>query len=453
MPMKIRTRISLFYTLITMCTVSIVICILYLFTANYITRLYESYLMEKSYLTAQKHWEKDELDEISYQIIERNYNELLPQAYEILLNADSIETVRDTLNKYLNPHQQTRLFSEQIPIIFSYKGSTGAALYYPDNEGNFIVLVTAVNTYGKEIQKHVLLLAITLLLLSSVLTFFMGKIYSGRILLPLQHLLKELGRIRGNNLGKRIKCSGNHDELDKLTASLNEMLDRIDNTLKSEKSFVSNASHELNNPITAIQGECEISLMKQRTPEEYIESLTRIATESERLSQLTRHLLFLSRQENDLLQNMVEDINLAILLSELCEDNSRINFIIQQSGSTNGSFMVSGNYYLTRTAIQNMLDNACKYSEKEVEVILKDKKESIIIEIKDQGIGIPANELPNIFQSFYRASNTRNYAGQGIGLSLSLKILSLYGAKIEVDSQLNAYTHIFITYNKPILRS
>ena len=86
------------------------------------------------------------------------------------------------------------------------------------------------------------------------------------------------------------------DELEDLIQTLNDMLDRIDHTLQSEKSFISNASHELNNPITAIQGECEITLLKERSPEEYNESLQPIAIDSKLMSQLTKQLLFLSRQ-------------------------------------------------------------------------------------------------------------------------------------------------------------
>ena len=189
--MKIGSKIALFYTLISVLTTVIIIAVFYIFSTQYINKLYASYLREKAYLTAQKHWEKDEVDEQSYQIIQRKYDELLPEAHEILLNMDSLSEVRDTLNKYLTQHQQ-----DSIPFSFKYKDQLGAALYYPDNEGNFIVLVMSRNAYGTEIKEHLLLLSIFLILASSILIFFIGKIYSGRILVPLQHILKELKRIQ-----------------------------------------------------------------------------------------------------------------------------------------------------------------------------------------------------------------------------------------------------------------
>ena len=396
--MKIGSKIALFYTLISVLTTVIIIAVFYIFSTQYINKLYASYLREKAYLTAQKHWEKDEVDEQSYQIIQRKYDELLPEAHEILLNMDSLSEVRDTLNKYLTQHQQTLLLAgkDSIPFSFKYKDQLGAALYYPDNEGNFIVLVMSRNAYGTEIKEHLLLLSIFLVLASSILIFFIGKIYSGRILVPLQHILKELKRIRANSLNRRLKTTGNNDELEDMIKTLNSMLDRLDSAFKAEKSFVSHASHELNNPITAIQGECEISLLKERSTGEYIESLQRISSESKRLSSLIRHLLFLSWQEEELLKNII--------------------------------------------------DNACKYSDKEVNVALYREQQQVILEVEDQGIGIPQEEIEHIFQSFYRGSNTRDYAGQGIGLSLTLKIISAYHGKLDISSEIEKGTKVRVIF-------
>lgn len=442
--MKIGSKISLFYTLITVCIIAVVVVFFYFFTSRYINKLYNSYLTEKAFLTAQKHWEKDEVDEQSYRIIQQKYNELLPQAQEILLNMNNVCMVRDTLNKYLDSSQQKKLFDDE-PINFAYDEWMGAAIYYPDNEGNFIVLVMARNHYGYDIQKHILLLAVLLLLVSSILIFLIGKLYANKILHPLQHLLKELKRIRGNNLNLRMRTFGNKDELDDLIRTLNEMLDRIDAAFRSEKSFINSASHELNNPLTAIQGECEISLMKERSTNEYIESLQRISTESKRLSMLIKQLLFLSRQEEDLLESTREEINLETFLHDICADNTRIDFSNRLPDKK--KYFVHANFYLFKVAVQNLIDNACKYSKENVFVCLTANESNTIIEIIDHGIGIPADEIQHIFQSFYRASNTREFMGQGIGLSLSMKILSAYKGKISIDSKVGKYTRVYITFS------
>ena len=443
--MKVGSKIALFYTLASVLTTVIIIAVFYIFSTQYINRLYASYLREKAYLTAQKHWEKDEVDEQSYQIIQRKYDELLPEAHEILLNMDSLSEVRDTLNKYLTQQQQALLIAgeDSIPFSFKYKDQLGAALYYPDNEGNFIVLVMSRNAYGTEIQEHLLLLSIFLVLFSSVLIYFIGKLYSGRILVPLQHILKELKKIRANSLNRRLKKTGNNDELEEIIVTLNSMLDRLDSAFKAEKSFVSHASHELNNPITAIQGECEISLLKERSTGEYVEALQRISSESKRLSNLIRHLLFLSRQDEELLKNNMEEIPLQDMLTDLTTGNDRIRLHIQESGT---QATVQANPYLLKIALKNIIDNACKYSEKEVDITLSRTNQQTVVEIEDRGIGIPQEEIEHIFQSFYRGSNTHDYAGQGIGLSLTMKIISAYNGKLEISSEIEKGTKVRVIF-------
>jgi len=443
--MKIGTKISLFYTSVTFAITLFIILVFYVFTSRYVDKLFQLNLADKAYLSAQKNWEKDEVDPKSYRLILEEYNELLPRAREVLLNKDSLPAMKDSLNKYLSPKEQAKLY-EGDPVFFNKHKLRGVALYYPDNQGKFVVLIMAHNKYGYNIQQHTLVLSLILLLISSVVVFIMGRIYSENIMLPLKNLLQHLKQIRGNNLNFRLKEAGNKDELDALIHTLNEMLDRINEAFKSEKSFVSCASHELNNPLTAIQGECEISLMKQRTPEEYIESLQRISTESQRLSQLVKQLMFLSRHDEDLLIQERSPIRLNDFLKNMVQKNSRIVF--SNETDIKEDIILSANPYLLEIALENFLSNACKYSQGDVDLRLKLTAEADpFIEIEDYGIGIPEAEVFQIFQSFYRASNTRAYSGNGIGLSLSFKILSAYGAKISVDTEENVHTKFTIIFS------
>ena len=381
--MKIGSKIALFYTVITVGAIALIVLVFYLFTLRYINKVYDSYLSEKAYLTAQKYWEKDEVDESRYREIQQKYDELLPQAYEILLNADSVTAVADTLAKYLDRHQQTRLFKNE-PVTFVYGRLRGAALYYPDNEGNFVVLVMASNHYGQDIQKHILMLAFLLLAVSCGLVFLIGKVYANRILLPLQHLLKDLKRIRVNNLNVRLETFGNKDEWDELIRALNEMLDHLDTAFQAEKAFISNASHELNNPLTAIQGECE-----------------------------------------------------------MCRQYERVRFDVTGIGA--GSELRADSHLL-RVAFRNIIDNACKYSQEDVEVRMVRMEDGVKVEVLDHGVGIPEDDIRYIFNSFYRAGNVREYHGQGIGLSLSMRILKVYGGRISIDSCQGQYTKVTVIF-------
>lgn len=214
------------------------------------------------------------------------------------------------------------------------------------------------------------------------------------------------------------------------------MIERIDNAYQSEKAFVRSASHELNNPLTAIQGECEITLLKERSAVEYQIALKRILQETKRIIQLMKHLLFLSRGDEEILQNTTKPVFIAEFLRQF--EQARVEY-----SPDNFSFVVNANPQLLKIAIENILNNALKYSDdKTVQLRLR----SNVLEIEDQGIGIPAEELEFIFQPFFRASNTRAYAGHGIGLSLALRVLSTYGAEITVRSELEKGTIVTIIF-------
>lgn len=390
--MKTGNKIALFYSAITIGIIVVVTLIFYFVSTSYISRLYYSYLTEKAYATAEKHWEKDEADDESYARIQQRYEETLPVATEILLNADSLET-RRVLSRYLDGGQIESLYREDI-VHFKQDTQMGSALYYPDNEGNFIVLVLSGNQYGMDIQRRIGWLLLAMILVSSLLIYLVGRLYAIR------------------------------------------MVDRIDAAYQSEKAFISNASHELNNPLTAIQGECEISLLKERSTEEYQGALRRIATENKRVIQLIKHLLFLSHGDKEILKSALETVFLADFLMQFT--SARVSLY-----PDNFSYMINANPYLLKIAIKNLLSNACKYSgDKPVDMRLRGS----VLTIEDRGIGIPPEELKRISQPFNRASNTREYAGHGIGLSLSLRILRTYGAKVEITSELGVGTRVAVDF-------
>ena len=118
------------------------------------------------------------------------------------------------------------------------------------------------------------------------------------------------------------------------------------------------------------------------------------------------------------------------------------------SDFTDGNATILANPYLLKIAIQNILYNAVKYSKKDIDLRLKRNDDHLVIEIEDYGIGIPKEEVPRIFQSFYRASNTREYDGNGIGLALSAKILHIYHAEVLIDTKENVHTKFSVIFNE-----
>ena len=221
--MRTGNKIAWIYTWLMMGLVCLVGLLFYLLTAHSINRIYNSFLAERANATAVKLWEKDELDEVSYALVKKRYEQTLPSTQEIILNADSAGT-RNTLSHYLGEEQIKSLFEGELIYFDQNDDRQGVALYYPDNEGNFIILILSNNRYGEEILNRMGWFLLAALLITALLIHGVGKFYASRV------------------------------------------VNKIDEAYQSEKSFISNASHELNNPLTAIQGECEITLLKPRTP-------------------------------------------------------------------------------------------------------------------------------------------------------------------------------------------
>ena len=216
-----------------------------------------------------------------------------------------------------------------------------------------------------------------------------------------------------------------------------KMISRIDKAFQSEKAFVGNASHELNNPLTAIQGECEITLLKERSVDEYKLALHRISEETSRIISLMQRLRFLSKGDGEILRSETETIILAEFIMQHF-NGDRIRF-----STDNFALILEINPALLKTALENIIGNALKYSDnKTVELRLR----AYVLDISDKGIGIPPNEIDRVFQPFYRASNTREHTGNGIGLSLSIHILHAYGAEISISSTINKGTRVRIDF-------
>ena len=215
------------------------------------------------------------------------------------------------------------------------------------------------------------------------------------------------------------------------------MLDRIDQDYQTEKLFVNNASHEINNPLTAIQGECEVALMMEHTPDQYRDTLERISRETNRIIHIMRQLLQFSQARGGKLDtSMMQMVSVAAILRCECKGNIMLKIVKDHQ--------LLADAELLRIALHNLINNAVKYSDGHpVTVLLNNRK----LEIEDLGIGIPSAEVAHIFQPFYRASNATSSTGKGIGLALSKAILTRLGAKISVSSEVGKGTRFVVCFS------
>ena len=445
--MKIKTKLALLYTSITVVILMVVFIFVYLLTSKNIDSNYYTLLLDKALITAQKHFEKDELSQQAYQKVIDAYQRLLPETSERIIVANSRHDATVELQSFLNERQIDELFrTEQLK--FEIDNLSGVGIYYPDNEGNFIIIVTAKNIQGdylKSLLKHILLIV---LFVSSIIIFGLLWWNAKMITKPLQDMVSRMQEITPKDLHLRLIERKGNDELAQVISYFNQMIERLEISFNSQKTFIANASHELKNPLTAIMGECEVMQLKEFTPDEYKGSIKRIENEIERLNILVNNLFQLAQTDLEISESDVEQLDVVgelqfvIHYLEQSKYKGRISFVKNEN-----SFYIRSNSHLLFVALQNIIDNACKYSNGEVKVEIIKNKFHFHLLVSDKGIGIPAKEKDKIFDTFYRAQNTHSYKGAGIGLSLAHKILKLSGADISISSMENKGTTVTITWD------
>lgn len=437
--MKIRDRLTITLSLTVFFAVSCLGLSIYFFTANFHKKEFFSRLEERVQLTELIFLEKNEL---VTQAVRENFLHTLDEEIEYVITLEPKGL--DSLDRLFYPGFSQEILTKKA-IQFWQGNRQGLGKFYDLPKGEYAVVVTAVDKFGQTKLRFLRRIIVAGVFLCSIILVGVSWFTATSALQPLAKKIQQAKRISASQLDLRLEITTPEDEMGQLAIAFNNMLDRLQAGFQAQKNFVSNASHEIRNPLTAIIGEAELLLVKDRSLEEYKEALRIISTEAERLRVLTQQLLDLEKAESlaSLPNPEVEAIDLCLL--EVLEKfpSKRLKLSIL---STEKERLVTANRYLLQTAISNLVDNALKYSgDKRVTVELDEIQGLYHLKIIDQGIGIPAQDLPNIFRPMHRARNARNSKGHGIGLTLAQKIIELHGGKITLKSEEGAGTEVLVT--------
>jgi signal transduction histidine kinase len=214
---------------------------------------------------------------------------------------------------------------------------------------------------------------------------------------------------------------------------IDSIASQIDLTFKKLKNFNSNVSHELKTPLTIIKSEIELALMNKDNIQNCEKILKDILEEINYISEITDKLLFLTKNYDK--NKKFKEIDLEEIIFELYEKyGDKINFRFDFGDD---EYLILGDKTLLKIALSNIIENSIKYGASEINFILEKYKNKIILRIKDNGIGIPKEKLPFIFDEFYRVDESHNkeIKGFGLGLSIVKNILTLHKAKVNVKSE------------------
>ncbi|MBV7530588.1 HAMP domain-containing sensor histidine kinase [Chitinophaga sp. sic0106] len=437
--MKIRHRLSLQFTLISGIILTTVFVIIYLLSARFVRNNFYKQLEGRALLTAEVYLEKDELTKKKFLEIEKSYQQGIPGEASNIYDSNN-HAVFIEQAKYDWPASLLNNIRKHHTYRFSFRDKYGLGIYYPDNQGDFVVIVTARNATGEQQLSYLLWSLVIMGLIALAVTYGMSQWYASRALRPIQHINREVKKIRATSLHQRLQRGSNKDEIDELAHHFNELLAHMENAFEMQRSFVSNASHELRTPLTTIIGEIEVTMQKLRSPEEYQQTLETLLGESEKLRIITDGLLQLTRVDEvpdaSQLENILLDEMLEALRISWSHQAPAQELILKLPATVSpAQLTLSGNPQLLAVAINNILKNGFKFSgNAPVTATLETTAEGLLLSVTDTGIGIPEAEQERIFMPLYRASNAHAYTGYGIGLAMTRKILQLHRARITVSS-------------------
>nr|MBP6392718.1 HAMP domain-containing histidine kinase [Flavobacteriales bacterium] len=220
------------------------------------------------------------------------------------------------------------------------------------------------------------------------------------------------------------------------------LLDRLQTAFVSQKNFIANASHEMRTPLTAISGQLEVLLLKERAPAEYGEAVRSVLEDMHALNRLADRLLLMAQAENKAPASSFAPVRLDEVLWQARAEVQRLGAgyqvdIDMGEVEVEADLLVQGNEDLLRSLVTNLIENACKYSnDHRASVALRTSGQELLVIVRDKGPGIAPVDHDRVFEPFYRANSTGGSKGHGIGLSLAKRIAELHNGRITLGSRL-----------------
>ncbi|MGE5382062.1 MAG: sensor histidine kinase [Omnitrophica WOR_2 bacterium] len=443
--MQIRNKLTLRFALLVGSLLFAFSLVIYTLSANYRKQEFNQRLKEIGVNTAKLLIDVKRIDNDLLRIIDStNYSVLIGDEVIIYdyFKKSKIYSSVDSSSLIINEELLSKIRNEG-EYAFKQNGREAVGLLYSNDFRRFVVISSAIDIYGITKLKNLFWVLIIGFFVSLAVIILIGRSFARQALKPIINVISEVSSISASNLSQRVNEGNGNDEIARLAITFNKMLERLDNAFKMQKSFVSNASHELRTPLASITSQIEVILMKRRNEEEYKEVLTSVLDDARSLTNLTNNLLEIARSEQDIHTMNVAEVRLDELLlqtqSDFIQHNPELTIDINISDTSEDEdheLAVAGNENLLKLVFVNLIDNALKFSDnKPVSIDIEYRKTDVKISVKDQGIGINQDDIPHLFEPFYRAGNAQNKKGHGIGLSLIHKVVALHNGTIEISSK------------------
>ncbi len=351
-----------------------------------------------------------------------------------------------------------------------FKGSSSDTIYFNGSiEGSMLrhIQVPLVSpdgiTKGYLIVAHSLMNALSFLQKLQIIFLFsfpvivitifvLTRFIAGESIKPIDDVITTAEKITKRNLNQRIPLPIHQDELHRLSVTINDLLDRLQEAFQREQQFTADASHELNTPLSVVKGTLEVLIRKPRAIEHYEARVHFCLIELNRMRRIIDKLLVLALYEGNKISPNIQDIMLPQLIEDVVARMQAAAFekeiAITLKGAEN--VKVAADHAMLEMIFENLLSNAIKYSPSSsaITIAIEHNGGEITCCIADQGIGIPEKNIPKIFDRFYRVDESRNSqtGGVGVGLSIVKKLADLQQITIAVQSTPNIGTTFMLTF-------
>jgi signal transduction histidine kinase len=279
-----------------------------------------------------------------------------------------------------------------------------------------------------------------------LLAALVGRWFCRRALLPVTRMAQTVRSIGANNLEQRLPTAASGDELAELGQSFNDLLSRLQESFERQRRFSSDASHQLRTPLTAVLGHIDVALRRERTPEEYRQVLHTVSGQALQMRQIVETLLFLARANAEARLPTLVELSLPAWLQKHVEGWAEHDRFadLQLHYPADDPLVVMAQAPLLGQLVDNLWENACKYSESgtPITVGLLGEADAAVLTIADAGCGIAADDLPHVFEPFFRSQHVRRQGigGIGLGLAVAQRIAVAFGGSITVESRLGEGT-------------
>ncbi|HLF65262.1 MAG TPA: HAMP domain-containing sensor histidine kinase [Saprospiraceae bacterium] len=441
--MQIRQKLTYQFILVVALILFLSSLAIYYFSADYRKDGFYTRLHNKASNTAKLLIEVAEVDANLLKKIETDNPTSLPKEKIIIYNRqDEVLYSTDAEQAIKIPNGLLDSIRSEKEIRYMQGEYEVLGFMFSDKDEGFVVVAGAVDIYGLNKLRNLRTILITVFGVSIILVFISGWVYAGRALQPISRVIDQVDEITITSLNLRVHEGNGQDEIAKLANTFNNMLERLETAFKMQKIFIANASHELRTPLTAITGQLDVALMNERTIVEYQHIMTSVLEDIKNLNHVSNRLLLLAQTTTettgvDFKPLRADDIIWQVK-SELTRRNPdyKIHVSLDEGLKDDSQLTMMGNEQLIKTAINNVVDNGCKYApDHRVHICIRAKENQIVLEFADKGIGIEPQDLKHIFEPFYRGKNALLIKGHGIGLSLVERIINLHKGTIQVDSK------------------